>query len=357
MLWLAQVEGDKGEKHIGGNGALLGRRDPPQPPPPPLAPLSSGSSRAPDAVAGAGADTSVIKGPVVAEGESGSGLVNGIPHPEGTGAEAEDTAKRRSSLMLEDLLEKSVDVKEPPVLNGGVPTKDLRIGDHGLELVARPPKAEVGKQIRITERGGLEVVESGVRTGECELRLTEHGLELVDKSEADKKDTAVPIVDQQDMVLRKELNLGEKLLQFLEKQSEEGNLKGAPEEGGSAKRGAALALDEDAGPEAKRPKLEVNGNGVGSREESPDPDGEKVKASSSAANLYAALAASALEDEDEILLAPTEQAPPEVPATTVPVAIAPPLQATQLADGTVSLFISTFSSQPFRNAARFLRNM
>lgn len=218
--------------------------------------------------------------------------------------------------MLVDLLEKSVDVKEPPVLNGGLSCKDLCISERGLELISKGPKSDLGKQIRITERG-LEVVDTATGGTEkelvgMELRLTERGLELVDKQgEAPRPAPAVP----QDNVLQKELLVGEKLLEFLEKQ--DGNLEDEIMLGPEGDLASSLkrpAGDVDDKNDVKRLRLEVNGNGSNSGDESSQGE-EKVKASSAAANLYSALAASILDDdEEETLMQP-------VPETSVPVTV------------------------------------
>lgn len=201
----------------------------------------------------------------------------------------------KGNLMLSDLLEKSVDVKEPPVLNGGLSSKDLCISERGLELVSKGAKTDLGKQIRITERG-LEVVDTA--TGGCEkelvgmeLRLTERGLELVDKQGEVAPPT--PTV-QQDNVLQEKLSVGEKLLELLEKQ--DGLVEGPEGDAAAIKRPAEDDLDDKS--DLKRPKLEVNGNGSNSGDENGQGE-EKVKASSAAANLYSALAASVLEDEED----------------------------------------------------------
>lgn len=59
-------------------------------------------------------------------------LLNGVP----SSLDVDDTTSKDSapkSLMLADLLEKTIEKKEPPVLNGA-----LRIGEKGLELVQGP---------------------------------------------------------------------------------------------------------------------------------------------------------------------------------------------------------------------------
>lgn len=257
-------------------------------------------------------------------------LVNGAAHVgikteiKEEAVEEETKPVSKGNLMLVDLLEKSVDVKEPPVLNGGLSSKDLCISERGLELVSKTSKTDLGKQIRITERG-IEVVDTV--TGGCEkeltgmeLRLTERGLELVDKpSEAAQPAPSV----QQDNVLQKELSVGEKLLEFLEKQ--DGNLEGevlVGPEGDVAPSAKRPAQDNpDGKSDIKRLCLEVNGNGSNSGDESGQGD-EKVKASSAAANLYSALAASVLEDEDPDLLmeqVPKTHVPGQAPVKEEPV--------------------------------------
>ncbi|XP_026274441.1 AT-rich interactive domain-containing protein 2 isoform X6 [Frankliniella occidentalis] len=323
-----QPQGDSSEveNHIGGT-VLQSRRDPPQPPPPPLAPLSSGPNRVVTQESTDGA--SVIKctnnlivseeNATKANNQSMEGvLVNGAAHGEiKTEIKQEETSVEdntkpvgKGNLMLVDLLEKSVDVKEPPVLNGGLSSKDLCISERGLELVSKGAKTELGKQIRITERG-IEVVDTV--TGGCdkdltgmELRLTERGLELVDKQSEVVQ--PAPTAVQQDNVLKKELSVGEKLLEFLEKQ--DGNLQDevmvGPEGDVAACIKRSAEDDADDKSDVKRLRLEVNGNGSNSGDESSQGE-EKVKASSAAANLYSALAASVLEDEDPELL--MEQVP------------------------------------------------
>ncbi|KAK3921732.1 AT-rich interactive domain-containing protein 2 [Frankliniella fusca] len=322
-----QPKGDglEAENHVGGT-VLQSRRDPPQPPPPPLAPLSSGPNRIVTQESTDGA--SVIKctnnlivsdeHSTKANNQSVEGvLVNGAAHGEikteikQEEASNEDTSKSvgKGNLMLVDLLDKSVDVKEPPVLNGGLSSKDLLISERGLELVSKGTKTELGKQIRITERGSIEVVDTITGSTDkdltgMELRLTERGLELVDK----QSEVAPPTAVQQDNVLQKELSVGEKLLEFLEKQDANLQDEVMVGPGGDVatctKRSAEDDPDDKS--EVKRLRLEVNGNGSNSGDESSQGE-EKVKASSAAANLYSALAASVLEDEDPDLL--MEQVP------------------------------------------------
>ena len=233
-------------------------------------------------------------------------LVNGAAHldikteikeEESTAEDGGSKPVAKGNLMLVDLLEKSVDVKEPPVLTGGLSSKDLCISDRGLELVSKGAKTDLGKQIRITERG-LEVVDTATGCEKelvgMELRLTERGLELVDK----QGEVAPPASNaQQDNVLQEKLSVGEKLLELLEK--EDGSIQDplaiTPEDIAAMKRSAEDDLDDKS--DVKRPKLEVNGNGSNSGDENGQGE-EKVKASSAAANLYSALAASVLEDED-----------------------------------------------------------
>ncbi|GLG96122.1 Uncharacterized protein GBIM_02941 [Gryllus bimaculatus] len=173
------------ENHLPASGvggtALRGRREPPQPPPPPLAPLSSGSSSGGNAAhprvtrldiedsdstgnnslasssgIGGSRDCSGIGAGNVSSTDDGENsltsfegiLLNGIPHSLDIDAASNDSSSKDSarsgtpqqktsstkSLMLADLLEKKVDKKEPPILNGAL-GKELRIGEKGLELV------------------------------------------------------------------------------------------------------------------------------------------------------------------------------------------------------------------------------
>lgn len=75
-------------------------------------------------------------------------LFNGVPNS----FDVDDTTSKDStpkSLMLADLLEKSVKAdKEPPVLNGA-----LRIGDKGLELIQGPEKEKSLKRPPSQENG------------------------------------------------------------------------------------------------------------------------------------------------------------------------------------------------------------
>lgn len=317
----AQIDAPDTENHGSGSG-LQSRRDPPQPPPPPLAPLSSGSNRVPQEVTDGASVIKCTNNVIIADesltkagNQSTEGvLVNGGAHVEIKSEVKEEEISEdikpvtKGNLMLADLLEKSVDVKEPPVLNGGLSCKDLCISERGLELISKGPKADLGKQIRITERG-LEVVDTATGGTEkelvgMELRLTERGLELVDKQgEAPQPAPAVP----QDNVLQKELSAGEKLLEFLEKQ--DGSLQDEVMLGPEGDLATSLkrpAGDVDDKSDVKRLRLEVNGNGSNSGDESSQGE-EKVKASSAAANLYSALAASILDDEDETLMPPTTE--------------------------------------------------
>ncbi|XP_034251223.1 AT-rich interactive domain-containing protein 2 isoform X2 [Thrips palmi] len=353
-----QIDAPETENHTGGSG-LQGRRDPPQPPP--LAPLSSGSNRVvPQEVTDSASVIKCTNNVIIADenltkagNQSMEGvLVNGAAHleikseikEEGTIEETKPISK--GNLMLVDLLEKSVDVKEPPVLNGGLSCKDLCISERGLELVSKGPKSDLGKQIRITERG-LEVVDTATGGTEkellgMELRLTERGLELVDKQgEAPQPVVVAPPAVPQDNVLQKELLVGERLLEFLEKQ--DGNLEDEIMVGPEGDLASSLkrpAGDADDKSDVKRLRLEVNGNGSNSGDESSQGE-EKVKASSAAANLYSALAASILDDEEETLM-------PPLPDTTVPDTLPVKEEAVEPQTGSVDQSVAQISvpSQP-----------
>ncbi|KAJ1529921.1 hypothetical protein ONE63_006650 [Megalurothrips usitatus] len=367
----APVDSSEVENHIGG-AVLQTRRDPPQPPP--LAPLSSGPNRpVSQEISETGSVIKCTNNVVLSDENSTKAgnqstdgvLVNGAAHVEiKTEVKQEELNLNdemkpvpKGNLMLADLLEKSVDVKEPPVLNGGLSSKDLCISERGLELVSKGSKTECGKQIRITERG-IEVVETIAGGADkeltgMELRLTERGLELVDK----RAEVAQPVPNvPQDNVLQKELSVGEKLLELLEKQ--DGNLGdevsvGAEGDGTNAGLKRPAGGDVDDKSSVKRLRLEMNGNGSNSGDESSQGGEEKVKASSAAANLYSALAASVLEDEDELLLdqtpAPPQVAPKEEPAEPVvqtqPQTIEPQLQLVQSGGTLRQVFVSSDPNQ------------
>ena len=182
----------------GGNLALRGRREPPQPPPPPLAPLSNSclpsrldiedsDSTGNNSLASSSRDCSGTGAGNISSTDDGENsltsfeglLLNGIPHSLDIDAASNDSSSKDSarsslqqqnpkppgtkSLMLADLLEKKVDKKDPPILNG-VLGKELRIGDKGLELVENHLE-KVLKESSITQTKPVDVKEPSKNVG------------------------------------------------------------------------------------------------------------------------------------------------------------------------------------------------
>lgn len=156
-----------------------GRREPPQPPPPPLAPLSSNNRSKQSRIDNEDSDStgnnslasSTGLGNVglggVSSAEDGDnsltsfeGLLNGVPNVDNTLSLNEDsnseslksvptTITKNKPLMLADLLEKKVE-KDLPLLNGVI-SKELRIGDKGLELVENHIEKALSKELSKNE--------------------------------------------------------------------------------------------------------------------------------------------------------------------------------------------------------------
>lgn len=251
----------------------------PQPIPPPLAPLSSGTKPKPIARINSdsiglinddsnslgnisiASNSGVSSNPVpMDDGESSLTsfeglLLNGIPNSldidaplsEDSNSNISNTKPR--SLMLADLLEKKIDKKEPPAMNGV-----LRIGDKGLELVENH----------------------------------------IEKVLMTKENTFVQDGSKVSVIVDNEVY-----------QNEENNLK-------------RPAGDDPEDVQVKRPHLSsvivsntnINGTAeiINDNMDSPeDGDREIGSVSSTAANLYAALAADVLDDEE------LEEEIPEIP--------------------------------------------
>ncbi|XP_066999629.2 AT-rich interactive domain-containing protein 2 isoform X2 [Anabrus simplex] len=366
------------ENHLpvtgGGNSALRGRREPPQPPPPPLAPLSSGpgsgnpvqsrlprldvedsdstgnNSLASSSGIGGSRDCSGIGTGNISSTDDNENsltsfegiLLNGIPHSLDIDAASNDSSSKDSaqsaslvkppsskSLMLADLLEKKVDKKEPPILNG-VLGKELRIGEKGLELVENHLEKVLKDSVVINPHSKiLEVKDVGIVVGSDGVVRTvgQTVVNVPGALEQEKETIAFKTVGTvtDDSLSADQL----KLVVTQQTQTIQ-----------AVKRPAEAELTEEGLIEAKRmhfSETAVNGtispgpNNVSNNPEqttsesvissvnmegnTASDDTENLNTSSSsstsgnypsAANLYAAIAASALEDE------PEEEPPPPV---------------------------------------------
>lgn len=336
-------------------GVLRGRREPPQPPPPPLAPLSGGrlprldiedsdstgnNSVASSSGLGGSRDCIGVGTENISSTDDGENsltsfegiLLNGIPPSLDIDAASNDSSSKDSarsgsvlkaqntkSLMLADLLEKKVEKKEPPVLNG-VLGKELRIGEKGLELVENHLDKVLKDNVTCnTQTNILEVKEVGIGSDLIEVIRTAEQLD----SSSEKENLAFKNVGT--VTENADNHKMDSHAQQATKRPAEGELEeGVPTD---AKR---LHLDADF-EGAKQVRLEeavVNGNLSPTPQTMDMPptgactsDGNMANSSESgsssgnypsAANLYAALAASALEDEPDLEEQP--QVPPATPS-------------------------------------------
>ncbi|KAK6626139.1 hypothetical protein RUM43_006444 [Polyplax serrata] len=165
------------------------------------------------------------------------------------------------SLMLADLLDK----KEGPALNG-VLGKDLRIGEKGFELVEKA----ILKETHLNHKGVTVKKESVVnvngesRTGGGDRTTTVINNATPSPQCGNKRPASSSEPDQDERIEEKRVKM-------------EAEAEDAKDEVEEVKQSE----------EVKGPKEEVNGD-------------EEVRASSTAANLFAALAAEALEDETDL---------------------------------------------------------
>ncbi|XP_021925466.1 AT-rich interactive domain-containing protein 2 isoform X9 [Zootermopsis nevadensis] len=354
----------------GGNLALRGRREPPQPPPPPLAPLSNSclpsrldvedsDSTGNNSLASSSRDCSGICTGNISSTDDGDNsltsfeglLLNGIPHSLDIDAASNDSSSKDSarsssqqqnpkpagtkSLMLADLLEKKVDKKEPPILNG-VLGKELRIGEKGLELVENHLE-KVLKESSITQTKSVDVKETSKNVGGISDNCSESIGVVRTVGQVSNNLAGVPNNEKGNTAFKTvgigttdEPLMGNSVVAPNE-QVKYGVMTQQTQTVQTLKRPAAESLGaEDGVSEAKRPHLSPESvmNGTSSPgpisagiEQNPGPlspgstdkstsssasadNTEAVNASPSAANLYAALAASALEDEPELELPP-----------------------------------------------------
>jgi len=354
----------------GANLALRGRREPPQPPPPPLAPLSNSclpprldvedsDSTGNNSLASSSRDCSGTGAGNISSTDDGENsltsfeglLLNGVPHSIDIDAASNDSSSKDSarsalqqqnpkpagtkSLMLADLLEKKVDKKEPPILNG-VLGKELRIGEKGLELVENHLE-KVLKESSITQTKLIDVKEPSKNVGGISDSCSESvgvvrtvgqvSNSLTSVSTIEKGNTAFktvgigttdePLMDSSVVTSTEQVKYGvvtqqTQTIQALKRPAteslgtEDGILEMkrphlSPE---SAMNGTASPSPITAGIEQNPVPLSP-GSTDKSTSSSASPDNtEVVNASPSAANLYAALAASALEDEPDLELPP-----------------------------------------------------
>lgn len=354
----------------GGNLALRGRREPPQPPPPPLAPLSNScvpsrldvedsDSTGNNSLASSSRDCSGTCAGNISSTDDGENsltsfeglLLNGIPHSLDIDAASNDSSSKDSarsssqqqnpkpagtkSLMLADLLEKKVDKKEPPILNG-VLGKELRIGEKGLELVENHLE-KVLKESSITQTKSIDVKETSKIVGGISDSCSESIGVVRTVGQVSNNLASVPNIEKGNTAFKTvgigttdEPLMGNSVVTPTE-QVKYGVVTQQTQTVQTLKRPAAESLGtEDGVLEAKRSRLSPESamNGTASPgpvsagiEQNPTPlspcptdkstssnaladNAEVVNASPSAANLYAALAASALEDEPDLELPP-----------------------------------------------------
>nr|XP_018917208.1 PREDICTED: AT-rich interactive domain-containing protein 2 isoform X2 [Bemisia tabaci] len=215
-------------------------------------------------------------------------IVNGVPNSLNVDSLTNKTisigslSSPNKSLMLADLLEKTIEKNDPPVLNGA-----LRISDKGLELVDK----EDGSNKSINEH--RSVIKKTIST--------EHETVIVNSNNNSSSNNNVSSNPSNEV-------------------KQNGSKDGADSDKSSCvivgtKRPSSEEISQD---EPKRPH--INGN----KSPSPEPTEEsEVKASSTAANLYAALAADLLSDSEDDPPAPQQPAPPQTP----------PVQQVMLAQG------------------------
>ncbi|PNF32753.1 hypothetical protein B7P43_G04513 [Cryptotermes secundus] len=354
----------------GGNLALRGRREPPQPPPPPLAPLSNScppsrldvedsDSTGNNSLASSSRDCSGTFAGNISSTDDGENsltsfeglLLNGIPHSLDIDAASNDSSSKDSarsslqqqnpkpagtkSLMLADLLEKKVDKKEPPILNG-VLGKELRIGEKGLELVENHLE-KVLKESSIMQAKPVDVKESSKNVGGISDICSESIGVVRTVGQVSNNLTSVSTIEKGNTAFKTvgigttdEPLMGNSVLTSSE-QVKYGVVTQQTQTVQALKRPAPENLGlEDGILEAKQQRLSTESamNGAASPglimasiEQNPAPlspgstdkstsssasadNTEVVNASPSAANLYAALAASALEDEPDLELPP-----------------------------------------------------
>lgn len=306
------------ENHItsstigGANSAFKGRREPPQPPPPPLAPLSGARAKTPrmdiedsdstgnnSIASSTGISCSNVGISSTEDGENSLTsfegiLLNGIPNSIDIDAANNDessnskdsirnNAVTKKPLMLADLLEKKVE-KDPPVMNGLV-GKELRIGEKGLELVDNHISKILNK-------------ENSVNCDEKDVdeRTLENSVSEVKEEPVDVSDVKVG----------------------MKRPAEDDISEVEP------KRQAVISsviVSNGVGADSPKPESVASSNGD---------EGEKVLVSATAANLYAALAADALEDEDEELLQQETTTVPAAPAIVTPQVLEDTSQAVQM---------------------------
>lgn len=354
----------------GGNLALRGRREPPQPPPPPLAPLSNScmpsrldvedsDSTGNNSLASSSRDCSGTCAGNISSTDDGENsltsfeglLLNGIPHSLDIDAASNDSSSKDSarssshqqnpkpaatkSLMLADLLEKKVDKKEPPILNG-VLGKELRIGEKGLELVENHLE-KVLKESSVTQTKSIDIKETSKNVGGIGDSCSESIGVVRTVGQVSNNLAGVPTIEKGNTAFKTvgigttdEPLMGNSVVTPTE-QMKYGVVTQQTQTVQALKRPASDSLGtEDGILEAKRPHLSPESamNGTASPgpisvglEQNPAPlspgstdkstsssvsadNMEVVNASPSAANLYAALAASALEDEPDLELPP-----------------------------------------------------
>lgn len=354
----------------GGNLALRGRREPPQPPPPPLAPLSNScppsrldvedsDSTGNNSLASSSRDCSGTFAGNISSTDDGENsltsfeglLLNGIPHSLDIDAASNDSSSKDSarsslqqqnpkpvgtkSLMLADLLEKKVDRKEPPILNG-VLGKELRIGEKGLELVENHLE-KVLKESSIMQTKPVDVKESSKNVGGISDVCSESIGVVRTVGQVSNNLMSVPAIEKGNTAFKTvgigttdEPLMGNSVATSSE-QVKYGLVTQQTQTVQALKRPAPENLGtEDGILEAKQQRLSTESamNGTASPglitagiDQNPAPlspgstdkstsssasadNTEVVNASPSAANLYAALAASALEDEPDLELPP-----------------------------------------------------
>ncbi|XP_044737524.1 AT-rich interactive domain-containing protein 2 isoform X2 [Chrysoperla carnea] len=248
-------------------------------------------------------------------------LLNGVPPTSIDIDASEDNSNismvkpKTQSLMLADLLEKKIEKKDPPLMNGV-----LRIGDKGLELVEN----HIEKVLMSKESSIINKIQDNESKGVSVI---------VDSNELNR--TAVLVTTTQ---------------QDLSMQVDSSNNIQSP-----LKR---PATDEPEDVQVKRPHLSsvivsntsINGNvttpvdniNTDTVDSSNGDDGEVGSVSSTAANLYAALAADVLDEEDM-----EEEIPqPTLPPQPAPIQQQPQAQFTQIMQNKIITSPSPTPQQP-----------
>ncbi|KAL1459869.1 hypothetical protein WDU94_011820, partial [Cyamophila willieti] len=284
----------------------------PSQPCPPLAPLTLSNKSPTSSTVQSGSGTSESLQAASASLVDGTSVVvnGGISNSINSAGDISDQTYKeniaKQSLMLVDLLEKSISDKDPPTINGAI-----RIGEKGLDLFTSiDSKTKLSQQAQSnTTTPGVGMpnnttpapVTLNVNNSSGVIRRVSTELEAhnnINSSKANgttNNSTTLPAVKQ----------------------------NGADQQVVGMKRPRPHEM-RDANDQPAVKKVHVNGDiNLPAAEEQ---DENNVKASSTAANLYAALAADVLEDEDITDVTAAQQQPtqpPQQPPQPVPIQPAP----------------------------------